>query len=176
MIMKRDILLFGALIESDRFIPGFGTTEDDEKLLKDALSKVYTVPDNASDELKEKTDDQIEEDMKALVIELREEITQYVKAPVMRDPTAEFGAYFKKPMPVLDPPTHAYRDKLPKVPCAELSQDWNPLDIDYSQLELRILASSLTTDTVHCIYYGKGCPNGDSFSCGGKACPDYKED
>ena len=69
--MKKDLLLFGAILESDIYDDGYGITEDDERLLRVALMKVYGVCESDSAERKEEADAIVFEDMKKLVVETR---------------------------------------------------------------------------------------------------------
>ena len=70
---KTDILLYGALLESDMYADGYGSTKEDTKLLQKALMKVYGVSDKAL-----KAEEQIHEDMKKLVVEFRFKINEYL--------------------------------------------------------------------------------------------------
>ena len=74
---KTEILLYGALLESDMYADGYGSTEEDAELLQKALMKVYGVTDKNSEEAS-KADDQIYEDMKNLVVELRSKAKEYL--------------------------------------------------------------------------------------------------
>ena len=76
---KTDILLYGALLESDMYVDGYGSTDEDEELLHKALKKVYGVTDNSSYEDKLKADKEMDNDLRNLVIELREKVTKFVE-------------------------------------------------------------------------------------------------
>jgi len=45
---KTDILLYGALLESDMYADGYGSTDEDTELLQKALKKIYGVAEGAS--------------------------------------------------------------------------------------------------------------------------------
>jgi len=74
---KTDILLYGALLESDMYADGYGSTKEDTKLLQKALMKVYGVSDTNLEEAL-KAEEQIHEDMKKLVVEFRFKINEYL--------------------------------------------------------------------------------------------------
>ena len=74
---KTDILLYGALLESDMYADGYGSTEEDTELLQKALMKVYGVIDKTSEDAV-KAENQIHEDMKNLVVELRSRVKEYL--------------------------------------------------------------------------------------------------
>jgi len=74
---KTEILLYGALLESDMYADGYGSTDEDTELLQKALKKVYRVTDKTSEDAV-KAEEQIHEDMKNLVIELRSKVKEYL--------------------------------------------------------------------------------------------------
>lgn len=74
---KTEILLYGALLESDMYADGYGSTDEDAELLQKALMKVYGVTDKTSDDAL-KAEKQIHEDMKSLVVEFRCKIKEYL--------------------------------------------------------------------------------------------------
>ncbi len=74
---KTDILLYGALLESDMYVDGYGSTDEDTELLQKALMKVYGVTDKTSDEAL-KADEQINKDLNSLVVEFRLKINEYL--------------------------------------------------------------------------------------------------
>jgi len=74
---KTEILLYGALLESDMYADGYGSTEEDTELLQKALMKVYGVIDKTSEDAV-KAENQIHEDMKNLVVELRSRVKEYL--------------------------------------------------------------------------------------------------
>jgi len=76
---KTDILLYGALLESDMYADGYGSTDKDTELLQKALMKVYGVADKNSEKAV-KAEKQIKEDMKKLVVEYRVMINEYLGA------------------------------------------------------------------------------------------------
>jgi len=75
---KTDILLYGALLESDMYTDGYGSTEEDGELLQKALLKVYDISEDATEEDKLKTEKLLKNDLKALVIEMRGKVTEFV--------------------------------------------------------------------------------------------------
>lgn len=75
---KKDILLFGMMLEADIYVDGIGTTEGDEELIKKALFKVYGATESSTEEQLEKLQEELEQDNKLLVIEYREKIKQYL--------------------------------------------------------------------------------------------------
>ena len=77
---KNEVLLFSVLLESDMFAGGYGTTEEDARLLHGALKKIYNVADDTPDEELKSADKQMYEDIKNLVIEMREKFKQYLVA------------------------------------------------------------------------------------------------
>lgn len=68
---KKEALIYAVLINGDIYKDGYGTTNEDEKLLNKILKTMYNITENSSDDDKIKADNQIEEDIKALVIEYR---------------------------------------------------------------------------------------------------------
>lgn len=74
---KTDILLYGALLESDMYADGYGSTDEDTELLQKALMKIYGVTDKNSEEAP-KAEAQMIEDIKKLVIEFRAKISEYL--------------------------------------------------------------------------------------------------
>lgn len=74
---KTDILLYGALLESDMYVDGYGSTDEDTELLQKALMKVYGVTDRESEEA-QKAEEQMNEDMKILVVEFRAKVSEYL--------------------------------------------------------------------------------------------------
>jgi len=77
-ITKTDILLYGALLESDMYADGYGSTDEDTKLLQKALKKIYGVTEETSEEDVWKVEKQMNEDMKKLVIDFRSKMTEYL--------------------------------------------------------------------------------------------------
>ena len=75
---KKDVLIFGMILEADMYKEGFGTTKEDEKLLRKALQKVYKVSDDSSEEIKDKTEEQFEKDQKDLTIEYRRKVEKFL--------------------------------------------------------------------------------------------------
>lgn len=75
---KKDILLFGVLLQADIFEEGYGSTEEDGKLMETALKKAFDV-ENKTDEEKIAADIEIQEILESLLKEYREKITEYVK-------------------------------------------------------------------------------------------------
>jgi len=47
---KTEILIYGALLESDMYTDGYGSTDEDTELLKKALKKIYGVAEGVSEE------------------------------------------------------------------------------------------------------------------------------
>jgi len=75
---KTEVLLYGALLESDMYEDGYGSTDDDAKLLRSALQKIYGISEDASDEVKENAESVMQNDMKSLVMELREKVANFI--------------------------------------------------------------------------------------------------
>jgi len=75
---KTDILLYGALLESDMYSDGYGSTDEDTELLQKALKKVYGVGEGTSEEDVLKVEEQMNEDMKKLIIKFRDKIAEYL--------------------------------------------------------------------------------------------------
>jgi len=76
---KTDILLYGALLESDMYADGYGSTDEDVELLQKALKKVYGVEEGVSHDVLEKAEEQMQSDIKKLVIEFRNKMTEYLR-------------------------------------------------------------------------------------------------
>jgi len=76
---KNEVLLFGALLESDKWQDGYGSTDEDTELLQTALKKVYRVNDYALEEELQDTERQLNEDMRNLMIEYRDKIKNYLE-------------------------------------------------------------------------------------------------
>jgi len=75
---KATILLYGALLESDMYEDGYGSTEEDVEILQKALKKIYGVTEETSEEDVLRVEEQMNEDMKKLVIEFRAKINEYL--------------------------------------------------------------------------------------------------
>lgn len=78
-LKKKEILIFGVLLQGDIFVDGYGTTEEDHELMKEALKKAYNVDDSTPEEIKENMDEEIEEDMKKLLVEYRNKMVEFLK-------------------------------------------------------------------------------------------------
>jgi len=76
---KTEILLYGALLESDMYADGYGSTDEDTELLQKALKKIYGVTEETPEEDVWKVEKQMNEDMKKLVIEFRSKVTKYLE-------------------------------------------------------------------------------------------------
>lgn len=78
---KNDILLYGALLESDMYADeySYGSTGEDTELLQKALKKVYGVTENTSEEDALKAEKQMINDVKNLIIEFRNKISEYLE-------------------------------------------------------------------------------------------------
>ena len=76
---KTDILLYGALLESDMYADGYGSTDEDTELLQKALKKIYGVTEGASRDILEKAEEQMKNDMRKLVIEFRGKMAEYLE-------------------------------------------------------------------------------------------------
>jgi len=76
---KTDILLYGALLESDMYADGYGSTDEDTELLQKALKKIYGVTEEASRDVLEKAEEQMKNDLKDLVIEFRGKMEEYLR-------------------------------------------------------------------------------------------------
>lgn len=77
-LTKKDILLYGALLESDMYVDGYGSTDEDTVLLKKALKKVYGIGSEFTSDEEAACEKQLNEDLKALVVEMRGLVTSYV--------------------------------------------------------------------------------------------------
>jgi len=75
---KTDILLYGALLESDMYADGYGSTDEDSELLQKALKKIYGVTEGDSRDILEKAEEQMKSDLMSLVVELRGKIAEYL--------------------------------------------------------------------------------------------------
>ena len=75
---KTDILLYGALLESDMYADGYGSTDEDTELLQKALKKTYGVTEDDSRDILEKAEEQMKNDLMSLVIEFRSKVTEYL--------------------------------------------------------------------------------------------------
>jgi len=75
---KTEILLYGALLESDMYADGYGSTDEDTELLQKALKKTYGVTEGASRDVLEKAEEQMKSDLINLVIEFRGKMAEYL--------------------------------------------------------------------------------------------------
>jgi len=75
---KTDILLYGALIESDMYSDGYGSTDEDTELLQKALKKIYGVTEGDSRDVLEKAEEQMKSDLVSLVVEFRGKMSEYL--------------------------------------------------------------------------------------------------
>jgi len=75
---KTEILFYGALLESDMYVDGYGSTDEDALQVQKALKKMYGVTKEISDEDALKTEAQINDDMRSLVIEFRDKVREYL--------------------------------------------------------------------------------------------------
>jgi len=75
---KTDILLYGALLESDMYADGYGSTDKDTELLQKVLKKIYGVTGMDSRDVLEKAEEQMKGDLMNLVIEFRGKIVEYL--------------------------------------------------------------------------------------------------
>jgi len=75
---KTDILLYGALLESDMYADGYGSTDEDTELLQKALKKIYGVTEGASRDILEKAEEQMKGDLMSLVVEFRGKMAEYL--------------------------------------------------------------------------------------------------
>ena len=75
---KTDILLYGALLESDMYADGYGSTDEDTELLQKALKKVYGVTEDDSRDVLEKAEEQMNSDLMSLVVEFRGKMKEYM--------------------------------------------------------------------------------------------------
>ena len=76
---KTDILLYGALLESDMYVDGYGSTDEDTELLQKALKKIYGVTEGDSRDVLEKAEEQMKSYLMNLVIEFRCKIVEYLR-------------------------------------------------------------------------------------------------
>jgi len=75
---KTEILLYGALLESDMYSDGYGSTDEDTELLQRALKKIYGITEGCSRDILEKAEEQMKSDLKDLVIEFRSKMEEYL--------------------------------------------------------------------------------------------------
>jgi len=75
---KTEILLYGALLQCDMYEDGYGSTNEDVELLQKALKKVYDVTEETSEEYILKVEGKMNDDMKKLVVEFRNRVTEYL--------------------------------------------------------------------------------------------------
>jgi len=75
---KTEILLYGALLESDMYTDGYGSTDEDTELLQRALKKTYGVTEGALQDVLLKAEEQMKSDLINLVIEFRGKIVEYL--------------------------------------------------------------------------------------------------
>jgi len=76
---KTDVLLYGALLESDMYADGYGSTDEGTELLQKALKKLYGVTEETPEEDVWKVEKQMNEDMKKLVIDFRGKMKDYLE-------------------------------------------------------------------------------------------------
>ena len=76
---KTEILLYGALLESDMYTDGYGSTDEDTELLQKALKKIYGVIEGDPRDILEKAEEQMKNDLKDLVIEFRGKMEEYLR-------------------------------------------------------------------------------------------------
>jgi len=77
---KTEILLYGALLESDMYSDGYGSTDEDTELLQKALKKIYGVTEGDSRNVLEKAEEQMKSDLMSLVVEFRCKMVEYMGA------------------------------------------------------------------------------------------------
>jgi len=77
-ITKTGVLLYGALLESDMYVDGYGSTDEDTVLLKKALKKIYGIGSEFTKDEEEACEKQLNADLKALVIEMRGLVTKFI--------------------------------------------------------------------------------------------------
>ena len=75
---KTYILLYGALLESDVYVDGYGSTDEDTELLQKALKKIYGITEGCSRDVLEKAEEQIKSDLMSLVVEFRSNMVKYM--------------------------------------------------------------------------------------------------
>ena len=75
---KTEILLYGALLESDMYADGYGSTDEDTELLQKALKKIYGITKGCSRDVLEKAEEQMKSDLMSLVIEFRGKMAEYL--------------------------------------------------------------------------------------------------
>jgi len=75
---KTEILLYGALLESDMYSDGYGSTDEDTELLQKALKKIYGVAEGCSRDILEKAEEQMKSDLMSLVMEFRGKMAEYL--------------------------------------------------------------------------------------------------
>ena len=77
---KTDILLYGAILESDMYEGGYGSTDEDTELLRKALKKIYGVTEETSEEDVLMAEERMNDDMKNLVVVFRCRVAEYLGA------------------------------------------------------------------------------------------------
>jgi len=75
---KTEILLYGALLESDMYADGYGSTDEDTELLQKALKKIYGITEVCSRDVLEKAEEQMKSDLMSLVVEFRYKMEEYM--------------------------------------------------------------------------------------------------
>ena len=75
---KTEILLYGALLESDMYADGYGSTDEDTELLQKALKKIYGITEGCSRDVLEEAKEQMKSDLISLVVEFRGKMVEYL--------------------------------------------------------------------------------------------------
>jgi len=75
---KKEILLYGSLLESDMYTDGYGSTDEDTELLQKALKKIYGITEGDSRDVLEKAEEQMKSDLMSLVVEFRVKMMEYL--------------------------------------------------------------------------------------------------
>lgn len=78
-LTKTDVLLYGALLESDMYVDGYGSTEEDGELFHKALMKIYGINEDTAKEEQLEAEKCLKDDLKALVIEMMGTVTEFVQ-------------------------------------------------------------------------------------------------
>lgn len=77
---KKDIFVFGMILEGDVFVDGYGTTKEDKEMLRKALFKAYGAKENSTEEELNKLQKELDENAQKYIEEYREKIKNYVNS------------------------------------------------------------------------------------------------
>lgn len=76
---KKDLFIFGMILEGDIYADGFDTTKEDRELLQKALFKAYGVTENSTKEELIRLQAELEENSLKYIQEYREKIRQFIE-------------------------------------------------------------------------------------------------